>query len=246
MEKGEAIPMANSDPKWQHLMQSKMELTSNTSLCDTYSCVLGQRSMQEPFLDLNSYSNFDTNKQDGECVNLFLDPGVVSLGSPCLAEDPRSFIDAWSKTVVDKSFSNYVNNKERSVSSIGKLLPPSLNLSMGGLGYNSINDEMGSSGYYEKTSNIFNSCHMPAYWVGSSSGGPLAEVLRPSSLTATPSAVSNQSSPVTGSGDIESLLATTRSSSPSMVLQKTLTSLSADSSDSSSSHTTFGSSKAKA
>lgn len=218
-------------------MQSKMELNSNTSLCDTDSSVLGHSSVEEPFLDLNSYANFDTSQQDGECGNLFLVPDVVSFRSSCFAENPRSFIDAWG-------------NKESSVSSIGKLSPSSLTLTMGGLGYNSINNEIGSSitqmgsGYYENSSKFLDSWHIPP-WVGSPPpGGPLGEVLGPSSLTATPSAVSNQSSPITGNGDTESLLATTMSSS-SMVLQKTHTSLSADSNGSSSSPT-FGSSKEKA
>lgn len=237
MMKTEPVAMtASSDPQWHHLMQTKMELSSKT-FCDANSSIFSQHSEAEPFLNLNSYANFNTgeDQQESEC-NLFLNPEVVSLENhPTHAVAPRSFIDAWSNsTITNKSC----------VSSSGKLSPSSLTLSMGG--YNSINDEISrthmASGYNESNSKPHvTSWLTPASWVAPQPGGPLAEVLRPSSVTGTAS-TSAASSPINGKGDSCSPVATTVSS-PSGVLQKTLASLS-DSSGSSS--PTVRSSKGKA
>lgn len=241
--KAEPVAMAASDPQWHQLMQTKMELSSKTtSYCDTSnSSIFNQHSEVVPFLNLNSYANFNTGQdhQENDQCSLFLNPDVVSLQNPPAAHavpmPPRSFIDAWSNsTVANKSC----------VSSSGKLSPSSLTLSMGGC--NSINEGMSQtqigSGFNENHSKAHVASWLtPASWVAQQAqpGGPLAEVLRSSSLT-----VSNPSSPVHGKGDSGSPVATTVSS-PSGVLQKTLASLS-DSSGSSSSQTVVGCSKAKA
>uniref|UniRef100_A0A803PPX9 Growth-regulating factor n=1 Tax=Cannabis sativa TaxID=3483 RepID=A0A803PPX9_CANSA len=110
-----------------------------------------------------------------------------------------------------------------SYGSFGRLSPSSLTLSMGG--YGSINDEMGTKPH------VSNWLTPDSSWApaGSPPGGPLAEVLRSSSLTATTtttSAASDPSSPfAVGNGDSGSPQATAVSS-PSGVLQKTVTSLS--------------------
>lgn len=239
MMKTEPVAMTAADPQWHHLMQTKMELSSKT-FCDGNSSVFGQHSEREPFLFLNSYANFNAgeDQQESECA-LFLNPDVVSLESH--PTHPRSFIDAWSNsTIANKS----------SLSSSGKLSPSSLTLSMGGC--NAIKEEISqtqvASGYNGSNCRPqFTNWLAPASWIAPQAqpGGPLAEVLRSSSLTggtASTSAVSNSSSPITGKGDSGSPVATTVSS-PSGVLQKTLASLS-DSSGSSSPN--IRNSKAKA
>ncbi|KAF3432751.1 hypothetical protein FNV43_RR23853 [Rhamnella rubrinervis] len=237
MMKTEPVAMtASSDPQWHHLMRTKMELSSKT-FCDANSSVFSQHSEAEPFLNLNSYANFNTGEeqQESECA-LFLNPDMLSLENhPAHAVAPRSFIDAWSNsTITNKSC----------VASTGQLSPSSLTLSMGG--HNSINDEISqtrmASGYNSGNSKPhITSWLTPASWVAPQPGGPLAEVLRPSSVTGTASA-SAVSSPINGKGDSGSPVGTAVSS-PSGVLHKTLASLS-DSSGSSS--PTVGSSKAKA
>ncbi|XP_015870685.2 growth-regulating factor 8 [Ziziphus jujuba] len=240
MMKAEPAAMTASDPQWHQLMQTKMELSSKTtSYCDTSnSSVFNQHSEEVPFLNLNSYSNFNTGQDQHESdqCSLFLNPEVVSLENQTPAVHavpvaPRSFIDAWSNsTIADKSC----------VSSSAKLSPSSLTLSMGGC--NSINEEMSrthqiGSGYNVNHSKTHvTSWLTPPSWVAPQPGGPLAEVLRPSSLTgSTTSAVSNPSSPVNNGkgGDSSCSPVATTVSSPSGVLQKTLASLS-DSSGSSS------------
>ncbi|XP_021805463.1 growth-regulating factor 7 isoform X1 [Prunus avium] len=246
MMKGEPVQMATSDPQWQHLMQSKTELNSKIPFFDANSSIFTQRSEEECFLNLNSYTNFNAggeDQPDNEC-NMFLNPDVVSLDNPLLEETPRCFIDAWSKTVIDEdTMANSVNNKDNSSApSSGQLSPSSLTLSMGG--YNSINEEMGQT--QMSLGNNGNDMKpglstwlSPASWVASAPGGPLAEVLKP-----TTSAASNPSSPitaVTANGELGSPLATTVSS-PSGVLQKTFASLSDSSGNSS---PTLASSRAK-
>ena len=243
--KSEAAAMSSSESQWHDLMQnSKTELNSCSRIpyFDANTSVFSQRSEQECILNLNSYTNFNAgdghHQQDNNDCNLFLNPDVVSLENPLLDETPRSFIDAWSKN------DNGDNNS--SLPSSGQLSPASLTLSMGG--YNSISDEMcqtqmslrcndgGGNGIKPQISTWLT----PSSWVSSSPGGPLAEVLKP-----TTSAASNPSSPITTNGnhgEFSSPLGTTVSSSPSGVLQKTLASFS-DSSGNSSPNLT--SSKAK-
>ncbi|BBG98425.1 growth-regulating factor 7 [Prunus dulcis] len=246
MMKGEPVQMATSDPQWQLLMQSKTELNSKIPFFDANSSIFAQRSEDECFLNLNSYTNFNAggeDQPDNEC-NMFLNPDVVSLDNPLLEETPRCFIDAWSKTVIDEdTMANSVNNKDNSSAlSSGQLSPSSLTLSMGG--YNSIREEMGQT--QMSLGNNGNGMKpglstwlSPPSWVASAPGGPLAEVLKP-----TTSAASNPSSPITAAtanGELGSPLATTVSS-PSGVLQKTFASLSDSSGNSS---PTLASSRAK-
>lgn len=223
MKGGEHVPMTSSDPRWLHLMQqTKLEMTSKPS-----SPLFTQ---EEPFLNLNSYANFTTTTAaagggedqhvDRECA-LFLNPDdVVSLQNPTSSDPPRSFIDAWSQTQEEPDHQPMpMVGVAHKIS--GKLSPSSLlTLSMGG------------------QSQTPSSCcwlTAPGSWVGSSLGGPLAEVLRPS-------APSDPPSPFTGNGDSGSPPATVVSS-PSGVLQKTLAASLSDSSGCSS--PALGSSKSK-
>lgn len=223
MKGGEHVPMTGSDPRWLHLMQqTKLEMTSKPS-----SPLFTQ---EEPFLNLNSYANFTTTTAaagggedqhvDRECA-LFLNPDdVVSLQNPTSSDPPRSFIDAWSQTQEEPDHQPMpMVGVAHKIS--GKLSPSSLlTLSMGG------------------QSQTPSSCcwlTAPGSWVGSSLGGPLAEVLRPS-------APSDPPSPFTGNGDSGSPPATVVSS-PSGVLQKTLAASLSDSSGCSS--PALGSSKSK-
>ncbi|PRQ60564.1 putative transcription factor interactor and regulator C3H-WRC/GRF family [Rosa chinensis] len=235
MMKTEATPMSSSDAQWHDMMQSKTELScSRIPYFDANSSVFGQRSEEECFLNLNSYTNFNAgdghHQQQGNDCNMFLNPDVVALENPLLEETPRSFIDAWSKN------DNGDNNNNSSLPSSGKLSPSSLTLSMGG--YNSISDEMGqtqmSLGCNHGSGNGIkprvSTWLTPASWVPSPPGGPLAEVLKP-----TTSAASNPSSPITTNGnhgEFSSPLGTTVSS-PSGVLQKTFASFSDSSGNSS-------------
>lgn len=239
--KGEPV----SDAQWHQLMHSKTELSTKIPFFDPNSSVFSNRSEEESFLNLNSYTNFSAgeDQQDGGECNLFLNPDVAPLESPLLEETPRYFIDAWSKPVMDEETmaANSVNNNDNSSApSSGQLSPSSLTLSMGG--YNSINEEMGQTRMSLGTSGngmMPRGSTWPASWVASAPGGPLAEVLKP-----TTSAASNPSSPVTTgttttNGELGSPLAV---SSPSGVLQKKFVSPSDSSGNSS---PTLASSRAK-
>ncbi|XP_068330116.1 growth-regulating factor 7-like [Pyrus communis] len=238
--KGEPV----SDAQWHQLMHSKTELSTKIPFFDPNSSVFSNRSEEESFLNLNSFTNFSAgeDQQDGGECNLFLNPDVAPLESPLLEETPRYFIDAWSKTVTDEETmaANSVNNNDNSSApSSGQLSPSSLTLSMGG--YNSINEEMGQTQMSLGTSGngmMPRGSTWPASWVASAPGGPLAEVLKP-----TTSAASNPSSPVTTgtttNGELGSPLAV---SSPSGVLQKKFVSPSDSSGNSS---PTLASSRAK-
>ncbi|KAL5567676.1 hypothetical protein UlMin_024251 [Ulmus minor] len=225
--KEEPVSMAASDPRWLHLMQARMDLTSKPSFCNTNSSVFTHQEEEEPFLNLNSYTNFNPgeDEQERDC-SLFLNPDFVSIETqnPTQSHTPKSFIDAWSKTIMEENMS--------CVSSNGGLSPSSLTLSMGGFGSNG---EMGQS-------QLSSGSHF-TNWL--TPGGPLAEVLRPSSVSAATGGVSDPSSPFTvngGDSGSRSPLATAVSS-PSGVLQKTFGSMS-DSSVCSSPK--VGGSKAKA
>ncbi|KAL6127502.1 hypothetical protein ACLB2K_070867 [Fragaria x ananassa] len=250
MMKSEAPAISSSDAQWQDLMQSnKTELSSCSRIpyLDENTSIFGQRSEQESYLNLNSYTSFNAgdahhHQQDDNDCTMFLSPDVVGLENPLLEETPRSFIDAWSK--------NDNGDNITSVPSSGHLSPSSLTLSMGG--YNSRSDEMGqthmSLGCNDGSGNEtgppqISTWLTPSSWVSSPPGGPLAEVLKPAT-----SAVSTPSSPITTNGnhgEFSSPLGTTTVSSPSGVLQKTLASFS-DSSGNSSPNLTSSKSKTEA
>ncbi|KAK3232440.1 hypothetical protein Dsin_004321 [Dipteronia sinensis] len=192
------------------------------------SSVYNQNYQPEPPLNLNCYTDI---------INPDL---VASLENQHQTETPiRGFIDLWSNGVSDHDHNNNTNSGNSS--SNGNLLLSPLSLSMGGSSSNNnttIEDEMGriqmGLGVIQTDQDHECSTKLPSTsWLPPSSwapGGPLAEVLRPSTVIQ-----SNPPSPVaTVNGDTLS--------SPSGVLQKTLASSWSDSSGSSS--PTFASSNA--
>lgn len=230
--KGGGAAMAASDHQWQQLMQTKLGLTLESSVFS--------RQYQEESINSNSYTDFVARADHvgRDSTNMFLNPEAVSLHKH-QTETPRAFIDAWSSAVTENP-PNTCN--KTSVSSNGKLPLSSLTLSMGG-GSSVIEDEMGSriadaeccgSGAGGDKAQL--STWLSPAWAGSSTGsapgGPLAEVLRPSSSAA---AASNPASPHVGNADSISP-SETAASSPSGVLQKPLVSPSDSSGNSSPSH----------
>lgn len=224
MLQGDPISMAASVPDWQPLMQNKVGLTNQSSSisCPNY----------EDTLYLNSYASLNSGlDQHNRRFPLFLNPIVEDTQS----EKPTGFIDAWSNAE-----NNNANTNKSPVSSNDKLSLSSLDLSMGGGsggGGGGVDEEMGSIqmglGLMEPgggntgngTKTHLANWLTPASWVGSTPGGPLAEVLRPSTVAAANETASDPSSPVVTNAEMMS--------SPSRVLQKTLASLSDSSSNSS-------------
>ncbi|XP_022642361.1 growth-regulating factor 2 isoform X4 [Vigna radiata var. radiata] len=205
MLNGDPISLGASDSEWQSLMHHKVGLSSESS-CN---------NPQPQYL--NSFTLYNTGlDQQNRRHPMFLNPLVVPMEN-LQAEKPRGFIDAWSNAETGEN--NGTSNSKNSTASIGKLSLSSLDLSMGGGGVNedvgNVNIGLGLMDTKISLSNWVN----PAPWVGSTLGGPLAEVLRSSTVTAT----TNERSSNT---DVES-------NSPSGVLQKTLVSLSDSSSNSS-------------
>ncbi|KAF7830779.1 growth-regulating factor 2 isoform X2 [Senna tora] len=211
MLKGDPISsMTGSDPEWQPLMQSKVGSPN-----------------YEDTLYLNSYASLNSGlDQHNRRFPLFLNPLVEDT------QKPRGFIDAWSNS----GNNNSANANKGSVSSNGKLSLSSLDLSMGGSG-GGVDEEMGTIqmglGLMEPddgskdngTKTHLANWLTPASWLTSTPGGPLAEVLRPSTVAAAIDTASGPPSPVVSKAEMVS--------SPSGVLQTTLASLSDSSSNSS-------------
>uniref|UniRef100_A0A5B6YKB0 Growth-regulating factor n=1 Tax=Davidia involucrata TaxID=16924 RepID=A0A5B6YKB0_DAVIN len=223
---GELVTMDTSEQQWQHLMQTNIGLTTGGSIYNTAGPIfLGQDYREEP-LNLISYTDFgspEANQQNND-RSLFLNPDLVSLEKES-QETPRGFIDAWSNDNANTINSNNNNKYESSVSSECKLSPSSLTLSMAMATGNALDEEMGQIqmglGVTDSDHNygVGGTCHKrqvsrwlsPVSWVPSTPGGPLAEVLRPSTVAT--------------NGDSICTPATTVSS-PTGVLQRTMLSLS--------------------
>ncbi|KAJ7959415.1 Growth-regulating factor [Quillaja saponaria] len=228
MLKGDSVSMTASDLEWQPFMQNKFGITTE-GYCYNHSSMSNQNYKDS--LYLNSYSFFTAEEDQHNRDCLFLNPNLVSRKNQ-QSENRRNFIDAWSKTETEADNPNASNKSP--ASSNEKLTLSFLNLSMGCS--SSMDEDMGqiqmdlgitkSNGNTESgTKTHLSSWLTPCSWVGAIPGGPLAEVLRPSSVAATNEAASNPSSSIIKNG----------SESPSGVLQKTLASLSDSSSSSSSS-----------
>ncbi|XP_027334405.1 growth-regulating factor 7 isoform X2 [Abrus precatorius] len=230
MLNGDPISLGASDSEWQSLMHNKVGMSSESSCHNTHPQYLNSFALYSSGLD-----------QQNRSLPLFLNPLVVPMES-FQSEKPRGFIDAWSNTETGESNAN--SNNKNCAASIGKLSLSSLDLSMGG--GTAVHEDMGTIemglGLMEPDANAHNDTKISlsnwlnptAPWVASTStpGGPLAEVLRPSTVTATNETTSNPSSPVITHVESNSPLGT-MVSSPSGVLQKTLASLSDSSSNSS-------------
>lgn len=196
--------MLTDEQQWQHFMPSSRTMGS---IYNTSSSVFQPSYEEEPLLNLLSYTDFGTSsdvQRNGEC-NFFMNQDLVSLVTP------RSFIDAWSN---DKPYAD----NESSVSSHGNLSPSSLNLSMAMAVGNALDEEMGlgdgDTGHPTPTQ--ASRWSSPVSWVGSTAGGPLGEVLRPSMVAVG----SNPASPYGGSPPATAV------SSPSGVLHRNVLSLS--------------------
>ncbi|XP_061340536.1 growth-regulating factor 7 [Gastrolobium bilobum] len=225
MLNGDPISLGASDSEWHSLMHNKVGMSTESSCNNTESQYLNSFALYSSGLD-----------QQNRCLPLFLNPLVPMENLH--SEKPRGFIDAWSNTETGESNTN-ANNKN----SIGKLSLSSLDLSMGG---GAMHEDMSTIemglGQMEPDGNTHNDTKIslsnwlnPAHWVASTPGGPLAEVLRPSTVTTTTTtneAPSNSSSPVITPVESSSSLRT-MVSSPSGVLHKTFASLSDSSSNSS-------------
>lgn len=231
MLNGDPISLDASNSQWQSLMHNKVGMSSVSSCNTTESQYL------------NSFALYSSGlEQQNRRHPLFLNPLLVPMKN-LQPEKPRGFIDAWSNAETAQSNAN--TNNKNSAASIGKLSLSSLDLSMGGGAVSedvdNVNMGLGLMETYGKTHTdtkiSLSNWHNPAPWVASSStlGGPLAEVLRSSTVTATTNeATSNAtSSPATTTHAESNSPLGTMVSSPSGVLQKTLISLSDSSNNSS-------------
>ncbi|ESR54457.1 hypothetical protein CICLE_v10019529mg [Citrus x clementina] len=221
MMRGEAVhlPSNAAGTEWNHLINNP---ASPVNINQHYH-------LEEP-LNLNSFASFSAGEaqQSNDCP-FYTDPDLV----------PRVFIDAWSNangvSNGDDQIHNTNSGTKSSVSSSGNLSLSPLSLSMGG--NSTIDEEMGqlqmglglvesSQDHKCDTNPQLSSWLNPDSWAP---GGPLAEVLRPSTV---PASASGPPSPAAGNGDSDSPPATTVSS-PSGVLQKALVSWSDSSGNSS-------------
>lgn len=219
MLNGDPISLGASDSEWQSLMHhNKVGIASeNLNSFALYNSELEQQNRRQP---------------------LFLNPLVPMENIQ--HEKPRGFIDAWSNAETYESNANTNTTNKNSAASIGKLSLSSLDLSMGGGRGGAVHEDigtiemgLGNNTTQTDTKTPFSNWLNPAPWVASTLGGPLAEVLRSSTVTATNEATSNTPSPATTHVESNNSPLGTMVSSPSGVLQKTLVSLSDSSSNSS-------------
>jgi len=227
MLNGDPISLGASDSEWQSLMHNKVGLSSE-NCCN---------NSQPQYL--NSFALYNTGLDPHNRRHPFLNPLIVPMEN-LQPEKTRGFIDAWSNTETGENNAAAATTKN-SAASIGKLSLSSLDLSKGG---GAVNEDLGNVniglGLMEPIANTHTDTKIslsnwlnPAPWVASTLGGPLAEVLRSSTVPGTINeATSNTTSPATTRVESHSPLGT-MVSSPSGVLQKTLVSLSDSSSNSS-------------
>ncbi|XP_043718143.1 growth-regulating factor 3-like [Telopea speciosissima] len=225
MMRGEPVPLTASNQHWSQLMQSK---ANSAEFRRPYE---GDRS-------LDTCSNFgDGGRSEPHHLNdrcfQFLNPEVTSLGEPSSPEHrqtPMRFMDGWSSPARDSTSKNAGN--KLSICSYGKLPPSALTLSMSG----------GNVSNEEEREQIQMGLGVIAPWSPSPPGGPLAEVLRPSMAGSKSHGCcggGKSSSCCCGglnfnlmsgawgtSGDTTGSPIATTVSSPSEVLQQTLTSVS--------------------
>lgn len=249
MLNGDTISLAVCDSGWQPLMHNKIGMTTESSYHNNNT----ESHYLNSFPLYNNNNNTSELTQQQKPLPLFLNPLVVPTQT-LQSEKPRGFtlFDAWPNT---ETLETNTNNNNAS-SSIGKLSLTSLDISMGGCVMSEENQEMSTIDMglglmeepNENTSNdddgnkiALSNWLNQETWVGSNSilGGPLAEVLRPSTVTtmSDPTTNSNPSSPATKLVESSGTLGTANamvSSSPSGVLQnKTLASFSDSSGNSS-------------
>ncbi|KAA8549940.1 hypothetical protein F0562_001624 [Nyssa sinensis] len=138
MMEGDMVTMDTSEQQWKHLMHR--ELSTEGSIYNTGATFFQQDYREEP-LNLISYTDFgalESDQQNNEC-SIFFNPDLVSLEKEP-QENPRGFIDAWSKD--NANASNSSNRNEPSIFSPGNLSLSSLNFSMAMAAGNTVDEEM--------------------------------------------------------------------------------------------------------
>ncbi|KAE9608826.1 putative transcription factor interactor and regulator C3H-WRC/GRF family [Lupinus albus] len=227
---------SNKEPRGLEWMLNGDPISLGASDSEFHSLMHNKVGNTEPQY-LNSFALYNSGvlDQQNRRSSMFrnaLDFPMESLQSP----KPRGYIDAWSTEE-----SNGNTNKSN-VASIGKF---SLDLSMGGgrvhedigtidMGLGLMENGNNTKQNDTKThlSNWLTPSSSSSHWVASTTlGGPLAEVLRPSTITN--DAASNQSSSVITHAESSSNTLGTLVSPPSGVLHKTIASFSDSSSNSS-------------
>lgn len=206
MMEGEMVTMDTSEQQWQQLMTERSIYSTSAPSIFQQSC-----RGEEP-MNLLSLPDIVGNSPNDE-YNLFLNS----------YHPPRDFIDAWSN---DGSNNENYNNQSSVTVANGNLSPSSLNLSMAMSVGNSLDNEIGQiqMGFDVARATKHHHKSQVSSWLNpvSTPGGPLAEVLRPSSVAIG----SNPGSPCRGNdGDVISR-PTTSASSASGVIQRTILSLS--------------------
>ncbi|CAN4089475.1 unnamed protein product [Withania somnifera] len=207
MMEGELIANADAGQQWQHLMDSSAGFSADGRIHQDL-----QHGYREEALDLLASRDLERSedvnvKHNGE-FNFMVNPELVFMGQQSVKEVPRDLVNAWSN---DNVYNNSHNeNMEASLwSSLGNISPSSLTLSIAMAAGDALDEDMGLDSRFMNANQS---------WIPFASGGPLAEVLHPSSSI---SLGENPASSYTRNGDSISPAATTVSS-PSGVLQKTL------------------------
>jgi len=235
MLNGDPISLGASNSGWNPLMHNnKLGIANGSSY---------HNNTESQYLNSFPLYNSSELAQHEKPFPLLLNPLVVPMQT-LQSEKPRgfSFIDAWSNAESVENNANTTTTTTTTTNngsaSVSKLSLSSLDLSMGGS--TAVSEEMSTIEMSDDSTKIaFSNWLNPEApcWVGSTPGGPLAEVLRPSNVTSISDATnSNPSSPLTTTNRVESIgsSGTGMVSSPSGVLHnKTLASFSDSSGNSS-------------
>ncbi|KAL1822322.1 hypothetical protein ACET3Z_009100 [Daucus carota] len=184
------MTMETSEQQWHQLMSEGS--TTNPSIF--------QHSNYEKEQELSLLSIPEIENSSTDEYTMFLSPYY----------NPRDFIDVWS----NDSNPEYYSKNKSSGAADANVSPSSLDFSMTMAVRDTFDNEMGQM-EMEENRDAYERCRdlnllSPISWMGSDSGGPLAEVLRPTNAA---------------DGDVISPLATS-ASSPTGVLQRTMLSLS--------------------
>lgn len=210
MENEVGVAANGVEQHWLHLMDTKRGLPTEDSIYGSNASMLQQGYGEEP-LNLFSYADFvpgNIQSRNDHC-QLFLNSDLVSSKQSHIDQNStsRGFIDAWSdgdlKTIDESSVPSSEGNN---------LSPSSLTLSMAMVAGNAMDEGMklASGSDYHKPKD----CSVS--WLPFNSGGPLAEVLQPSSIASG----SDPASPYNSHGD--SSPPATTVSSPTGILNKAL------------------------
>ncbi|XP_049393961.1 growth-regulating factor 3 isoform X1 [Solanum stenotomum] len=191
MMEGELVAKADSGQQWQHLMDSNAGYSAH--------------GYREEALNFLASRDLERTEHTGE-FNFMTNPEFVK-------DTSRDLINGWSNDNVYNN-SNNENMEALLWPSLGNISPSSLTLSIAMAAGDVLDEDMGLDSRFMNT-------NQHNFWENSfpfASGGPLAEVLHPSSSF---SLGDNPTSSYTSNGDSISPAATTVSS-PSGVLQKTV------------------------